>query len=356
MIQSFWHELTSPILGLSPMDGVSDQPFRHIQKKYGQPAVVFTEFTSVEGLCHGAQRLLKDFLFDETQRPIIGQIYGTTPEYFRQAAIVLATLGFDGVDINMGCPAKNVSHSGAGAALIENPTLAQTIVRAVKQGLQDWQNGATVADCPDLTPPIRTAVLNRAKLLPPRYQVPRPIPVSIKTRIGYHQPVIADWIPRLIEVEPELITIHGRTLKQHYGGVANWDAIGQAAELAHSAGVKVLGNGDIQSRADAEHRVATYGLDGALIGRSAMGNPFVFRSADKLAATPHPSRFDIALEHSQLFEATYQSDEFYNFLPMRKHLGWYVREVPGASQIRIELFQASSSPEVAAILQKHQLI
>src|SRR5262245_47814010 len=112
-LPDFWSTLSQPIIGLSPMDGVSDHPFRQIQKKYGQPAVVYTEFTSVEGVCHGADRLLKDFLFDESQRPIIGQIYGTTPEYFRQTSIVLCELGFDGIDINMGCPAKNVAHAGA---------------------------------------------------------------------------------------------------------------------------------------------------------------------------------------------------------------------------------------------------
>ena len=113
---NFWQTLELPIIGLSPMDGVTDQPFRHIQKKYGNPPVVYTEFTSTEGVCHGAEQLLSDFLYDETQRPIIAQIYGTTPEFFRQTTILLCELGFDGIDINMGCPAKNVAHSGAGAA------------------------------------------------------------------------------------------------------------------------------------------------------------------------------------------------------------------------------------------------
>ncbi|MDQ5950783.1 MAG: hypothetical protein QG639_59, partial [Patescibacteria group bacterium] len=148
-LDGFWRQLPLPIVGLSPMDGVTDQPFRFIQKKYGKPAVVITEFTSVEGVCHGASPLLKDFQFDESQRPVVAQIYGTTPDFFRQTAIILCELGFDGIDINMGCPAKNVAHSGAGAALIQTPDLAQEIIRAVQQGISEWKNGATVDNCPD---------------------------------------------------------------------------------------------------------------------------------------------------------------------------------------------------------------
>ena len=147
---SFWDTLATPIIGLSPMDGLTDHPFRHIQKKYGNPTIMYTEFTSVEGVCHGATQLLKDFLFDETQRPLIAQIYGTTPSYFRQTAILLCQLGFDGIDINMGCPVKNVAHSGAGAALIKTPRLAQEIIAATKQGVINWQNGMREKDCPDL--------------------------------------------------------------------------------------------------------------------------------------------------------------------------------------------------------------
>ncbi len=354
MNSTFWTKLARPIIGLSPMDGVTDQPYRQIQKKYGQPALIYTEFTSVEGLCHGAERLLKEFLFDETQRPVIGQIYGSTPEYFRQAAILLCELGFDGIDINMGCPAKNVAHSGAGAALIKTPHLAQDIIRAVKTGIAEWQSGQTTADCPDIIPSITAEVARRKALLPTEYQTTRPVPVSVKTRVGYDQPVIADWIPTLLEMEPATIALHGRTLKQHYGGVANWEYIGQAAELAHQTSTLLVGNGDVSSYEDALQKCQTYHLDGALIGRASFGNPYVFQPADQTPASP--TRFQIALEHAQLFEQTFSHDERYNFLPMRKHLGWYVREVANASQIRVELFQTNTSQEVATILNHHGLL
>lgn len=334
------------------MDGVTDHPFRHIQKKYGQPAVMYTEFTSVEGVCHGAERLLQDFLYDETQRPIVGQIYGTTPDYFRQTAVILCQLGFDGIDINMGCPAKNVAHSGAGAALIQTPDLAQEIITATQAGVNDWVNGKTVTDCPDITPSIQAEVARRQALLPASSQTRKPIPVSIKTRIGYSHEVVAEWIPTLLELQPAAIAIHGRTLKQQYGGQANWEAIGQAAELVRPTSTLLLGNGDVHSRAQALEKVKHYGVDGVLIGRAAMGNPAVFEptSASSL------SRFEIALEHARLYEQTYSSQERYNFLPMRKHLGWYVKDVPNATQIRIELFKTENSQEVESILRQYGLL
>lgn len=337
------------------MDGVTDHPFRHIQKKYGQPAVVYTEFTSVEGVCHGAERLLTDFLYDETQRPIIGQIYGTTPDFFRQTAITLCQLGFDGIDINMGCPAKNVAHSGAGAALIKTPELAQEIIKAVKTGIEEWQNGATVVDCADITPAIAREIQRRQELLPTQYQDPgRTVPVSVKTRIGYSHNVVAEWIPTLLEMEVAAIAVHGRTLKQQYGGLADWDAIGQAKSLAQNTNTLVLGNGDIKSLADADERISTYNLDGVLLGRATMGNPRVFlrRADDKI----EPSIFQIAVEHALLFEATFSHHEKYSFMPMRKHLGWYVKDIPNAAQIRIELFQTNTAAEVAAVLERHGLI
>lgn len=354
-LASFWQQLAHPILGLSPMDGVTDHPFRFIQKKYGQPTLIYTEFTSVEGVCHGADRLLQDFLFDESQRPIIAQVYGTTPDFFRQTAIILCELGFDGIDINMGCPAKNVAHSGAGASLIKTPDLAQAIIRATKQGIQEWVNGATSADCPDISKIMAAEVARRHSLLPAAYQARRTLPVSVKTRLGYSDQVVASWIPALLEMDLSAITIHGRTLKQHHSGPVDWEAIAQAVELAKGSGTLILGNGDVTSKDDAREKATTYGVAGALIGRASMGNPYVFLDeADRIK--PLVSTFQIAVEHSQLYEKTFQNGAMYNFLPMRKHLGWYVKSIPNAAQIRIELFKTNNSQEVKAILEKYDLI
>jgi nifR3 family TIM-barrel protein len=349
-----WQQLPRPIIGLAPMDGVSDHPFRHIQKKYGNPAVIFTEFTSVEALCHGDLQSLLNLLYDESQRPIIAQIYGKTPRFFRQVAILLCELGFDGVDLNMGCPAKNVANAGCGAGLIRTPDLAQMLLRETKAGIQDWQNGATLADCPDLAPHIVIRAMAWRDRLPSRYRQRRPIPVSVKTRMGYDTPAIDAWIPRLLEAEVAAISLHGRTLRQAYKGQADWAEIGRAAELAKGTGTLILGNGDVTSAIDAQSRVATYGVDGVLIGRASWGNPFIFRADNQVnAQTTRQHLIHMALEHACLFEQTFRPYKHYWFLPMRKHLGWYVKDVHGAARLRTRLVQTNSPQEVEVLLREH---
>ncbi len=347
----FWQPLTEPIIGLSPMDGMTDHPFRVITKKYGNPTCMYTEFTSVEGICHGAERLLREFLYAASERPVIAQIYGTTPDYFRQTTILLCQLGFDGVDINMCCPAKNVAHSGAGAALIKNPDLAVKIIRAVQQGVSEWVNGADVSDCEDLSPEIQRVVTERTRELFPEGRQRFSVPVSVKTRVGFDAPVVQSWIPTLLETEPAAIALHGRTLKQQYSGLADWDRIGEAAELVRGTNTKILGNGDVDSYATALQKIKTYGLSGVLIGRAALGNPFVFQEKP----VKH-SIFAIALEHAQLYEKTFSHAEKYNFLPMRKHLAYYVRGFPNAAETRTRLVLSQSAAEVAQILTDFQLI
>lgn len=349
----FWSQLSRPIIGLSPMDDVTDQPYRYIQKEYGQPAVIYTEFTSVEGVCHGALQLLKDFLFDETQRPIVAQIYGTTPSFFRQTATLLCELGFDGIDINMGCPAKTVAHSGAGAALIKTPVLAQEIVAATKAGVTDWLNGTTSRHCPNIDEKIWREVERRHSQLPAAYQEKRSIPVTVKTRVGFDEKIVTTWIPQLLETEPVAIAIHGRTLKQAYGGFADWEEIGKAVELARPSNTIVLGNGDVATYEQALEKVHTFGVDGVLIGRGSFGNPYVFQPT---GYSQPATKFQIALEHAYLFEQTYQNNPKYNFLPMRKHLGWYVREIANAKEVRMKLFQTNSAAEVESILSEYNLI
>lgn len=358
---AFWARLPRPIVGLAPMDGVGDHPFRHIQKKYGNPDLVYTEFTNVEALCHGDMQSLLNLLYDESQRPIIAQIYGRTPALFRQIAILLCELGFDGIDLNMGCPSKSVANGGCGAGLIRTPDLAQTLIRETRAGVEAWRNGATLADCHDLSPRIAVHALAWRERLPAAYQARRPIPVSVKTRIGYESPAVEAWIPRLLEMAPAAITLHGRTLRQAYRGQADWEAIGRAAELAHTTDTLLLGNGDVASLADARWRANSYGVDGVLIGRASWGNPFVFRDEDggentdpaateEMAELRRAQRAQIALEHAQFYEQTLRRFPRYYFLPMRKHLGWYIKDVFHARQLRARLMQSESAEEVATIL------
>lgn len=354
--QTFWETLPRPIIALSPMDGVTDQPFRHIHKKYGNPMLLYTEFTNADGLCLSNGRLLRDLLYDETQRPIIAQIFGKTPHFFYQAAIVLCELGFDGIDINMGCPSKTVASGGSGAGLIRTPQLAQEIVRITKQGVQDWRNGATVHNCPDIKPRVAAQILAQRHHLPPAYQERRAIPVSVKTRVGYESPIIATWLPYLLEVEPVAVCIHGRTLEQGYSGEASWEEIGKAVAVAQGSGIPILGNGDVLSLAQAQQRVRDYGVDGVLIGRATYGNPFFFGEEQPLAEgeAPAPARVrhfaEIMLEHAYLYERTYGHYEKYCFSPMRKHLGWYARQMHGGKKLRVPLMQSNGVQEVTHIL------
>lgn len=356
--QTFWETLPRPLIALSPMDGVTDQPFRHLQKKYGNPMLMYTEFTNAEGLCLSNGRLLRDLLYDETQRPIIAQIFGKTPHFFYQAAIILCELGFDGIDINMGCPSKTVASGGSGAGLIKTPKLAQELVRVTKQGVQDWHNGATVHHCQDIKPRVAEQILAVRRQLPPAYQARRPIPVSVKTRVGYETPIIATWLPYLLEVEPVAVCIHGRTLAQAYSGEASWEEIGKAVAIAKGSGSLLLGNGDVLSLAHAQERVRDYGVDGVLIGRATYGNPFFFGEERPLAEgqTPDAARVHhfakIMLEHAYLYEQTYGHYENYFFAPMRKHLGWYARQMHGGKKLRVPLMQSSSPQEVTRILQE----
>ena len=336
------------------MNGITDHPFRHIQKKYGRPMLVYTEFSSVEAVRTGDRRLFKDFFYDESQRPIIAQIYGRTPENFRQTAIMLCRQGFDGIDINMGCPTKSVAMSGAGAGLIRTPKLAQEIIQATRAGVQDWLNGATARDCVDVPEHMVVQTEDRHAELPSEYQQRRPIPVSIKTRIGYDEPEVEEWIPTLLEMDPVAVGIHGRTLVQGYSGEADWDEIAKAVDLARGSRTLILGNGDIQSLDDAYQRIADYGVDGALIGRSSYGNPFVFRpDGEKILEADKYRLLRIALEHAQVYEQSFSHLERYQFVPMRKHLGWYAHDIPAARGLRNDLARSSGLDEATAILKRY---
>lgn len=363
MFGGFWDTLPAPIIGLSPMDGVTDQPFRYIQQHYSQPDVIYTEFTAAEGVARNATKLFRDFLYDESQRPIVAQIFGKEPRAFYVTALILCYLGFDGIDINMGCPAKSVREHGSGAALIQTPKLAQEIIRATQRGVQDYVNGLTLDDLPELKAKTKTLVLERHQHLSPHLQARRQIPVTVKTRIGFDESVVDSWIPTLLETEVPVIGLHGRTLKQLYGGAANWDEIGRAKQLMAGTNTKLLGNGDLLSPQDVYRRVQETNVDGVLVGRATFGDPWILgdmiRARDTnwnngnmdsfVRTEPTPQEMArVALHHAQVYEATFGND---HFLPMRKHLGWYIRGMHNAANYRTQLVMANSAHEVAEILQ-----
>src|SRR3989440_1291785 len=365
---SFWDTLQQPVIGLAPMDGVTDAPNRTMHGLYGRPDVVITEFTNVEGLWRGGDRIFRDFLYTPAERPVVAQIFGCQPEYFYKAAHVVCELGFDGLDINMGCPAKTIANRGGGAGLIRVPDTAKAIIRASQQGVRDWSNGQTLEDLemhPERIRRIRQMNEERVRVWGDNSRIERRLlPVSVKTRLGYDSIVITDWVQELMELEPHVISIHGRTLAQHYKGEANWDAIAAAAEIVRKTDTLIFGNGDIHNLYEAAQRIRTAGVNGVLIGRASFGNPWLFRNRDRLKTLLNagisptiddlpeimPTREErllMALEHAHV-HARLKGEEHY--VEMRKHMGWYLGHFPGAKQVRNSLVRINNLAEVEHII------
>ncbi len=339
--KNLWELLPKPFIGLSPMDGVTDALFRFIMTEYGKPDLMMTEFTCVEGIAHNALKLLRDFEYDEKERPIIAQVFGTDVESFYSTAVIVCELGFDGIDINMGCPSKNVSGRGAGAGLIRTPQLASEIIEAVLSGVEDYSKGVINLEKLPIKNKMKDAIRSQAILHSPIQN--RRIPVSVKTRVGYDEIIVESWISHLLQHDIKNITLHGRTLKQMYGGFADWNAIGRAAKLAHQAGKFLTGNGDVQSRSDALEKVRIYGVDGVLIGRASFGNPWIFEDHEPTLK----ERIELAIYHCSEFEKRFGTEHFF---VMRKHLGWYIKGHPNAKEVRTQLMLANSTQEVRDLL------
>ncbi|MEI6533573.1 MAG: tRNA-dihydrouridine synthase [Candidatus Roizmanbacteria bacterium] len=358
----FWQQLNKPIIGLAPMDGVTDPAFRYIVDKYGKPSILMTEFTNVEGINRGAHQLLRTFIHHETTTPTIAQVFGADPDSFYKVAFIVTEMGFDGIDINMGCPDKNITKHGGGAGLILQPKLAQAIVRSVKQGIKDWSEGRNIEEVglPDIIVQwVKQYIINKKKEIlrldsrlhgkdeNKKNNQRSLLPVSIKTRIGFENVITEEWMKHLLEVEPANISLHGRTFRQLYTGEANWDEIHKASKLIHSSGLgtTILGNGDVLSIEDAKIKSQTYGTDGVLIGRASFGNPWVFQGQTVDTVT----RFKIAIEHCHVFE---QLSPTLHFLSLRKHLGWYCKGFNDATTFRYDLMQVKNAKEAEEILSR----
>jgi nifR3 family TIM-barrel protein len=355
---NFWRNIPKPVIGLAPMDGVTDASFRYITAKHGGPDVTLTEFVNIQSAFYSPHTLLKDLAYSEIERPVVAQIYGKTPELFYQVAHIVCELGFDGLDINMGCPAKKVAATGCGAALIRTPGLAREIIRAAKQGVEDWCRGQTLAALKlrgDVIEGIQAANRKRNGGETPSER--RSISVSVKTRLGYDRVMIDEWLGTLLAEGLAAIALHGRTLEQGYKGEANWQAIARAVELAKGSGTLILGNGDLQDLRDAYRRIRETDVDGVLIGRGAQGDPWLFREKNAVkhalrsnhefilheAPVGLAERFQVLVEHSEHFE---QLNGRSRFTAMRKHLTWYCRNFRGAAEMRAQMTRANSAEEV----------
>ena len=331
-MKNFWTEMKETLpagrqafFALAPLANVTDAAFRRLIAKYskaggGAPYVTYTEFVSADGLCRageeGRQKLMRDLLFTEAERPIVAQFFTATPEYMERAAALAQELGFDGVDINMGCPDKTIEKQGAGAKLMLNSSLAVHIVEAAKRGAKG-------------------------------------LPISVKTRLGYNKDILDEWLPALLAAQPAAITIHARTRKEMSKVPARWERVKRAVEIRNElkSETLIIGNGDLKDVEDAEQKIKETGADGAMLGRAVFGNPWLFADAK----SPEQSRgietrLRVLVEHTKLFEELL--GDIKSFAIMKKHFKAYVEGFDGAKELRIKLMEAQNAAEVEKIIKE----
>lgn len=311
---NFWRTLPRPFFVQAPMEDVTDAAFRALFVEYGKPHVMWTEFTSADGLLlaegHGKEKLLSKLRYTGGERPIVAQLFTHSLEHMERASALCASLGFDGIDINMGCPDKKVEKQGCGAALIKNPAHACALIRAAKKG------------------------------------APK-LPISVKTRVGYRSDAeLPEWIGALLKEGVAALTIHARTRKDMSLVPARWHLVKETVALRDALGVEtvIIGNGDAASLAEARMRVEETGCDGVMLGRAIFGNPWLF-------AEHVPSKEERVaglIRHLELF------DEYLagitNFATMKKHFKSYITGWNHAKDLRSVLMGTSGVEEALALL------
>lgn len=287
--------LQSPFVA-APMAGVSNPAFRLMARRAGA-AMVYSEMISAPGLLRHQPQTLRLTRSLPGERPLILQIFGADPDQMAQAAATASRLDVDALDVNMGCPAKKVRRPGAGSALLEDPERAVEIMAAVAEASA--------------------------------------LPVSVKIRLGPSHDITEELVPRLVKAGAQAITLHARTTRQGFSGRADWAAI---KRLASWCPVPVIGNGDVTSGRDAVRMLAETGCAAVMIGRGAMGDPWIFyRAAARLAGqepqpvTPAMKRQALA-EHLELARSLGGEGHAVHFV--RQFMMWYSRGLPGASQFR----------------------
>ena len=336
---NFWEKLKKPILALAPMADVTDAAFRYVIAKNSDiEHVTWTEFVSADGLARapeeGRKKLLKDLEYSELERPIVAQFFTSNPAHMEKAAQLALELGFDGVDINMGCPDKSVEKQGAGAALMKDPKLARELIKAAKRGVEGK------------------------------------IPISVKTRLGYNKDELETLLPELLAEEPAVITIHARTRAEMSKVPARWERVVRAVQIRNAIQTSpptpllgkergkrgevfsyptlIFGNGDVIGIDHARGLVAETGADGVMLGRAIFGNPFLFR---KTPPTPE-EKIRALIEHTNLFEQKFRAPlvNGKSFSVMKKHFKAYLSGLSGAKPLLENLIQSENAGQVEELL------
>jgi nifR3 family TIM-barrel protein len=328
MESGFWKKLKRPIMAMAPMSGITDEAFRLMLLKYGKPDVFWTEFISVDGLFSekGRKYCLNVLKFNPKERPIVAQVFGGDPDFSAQggpasgwenAAKIIESLGFDGIDINMGCPNRDIEKIGGGAALMKTPALAKEIIKATKKGAGN-------------------------------------IPVSVKTRIGYSKNEIADWIPAILEEKVAALTVHFRARAEMFAPPAHWELAEEIVKLRDNISPEtlIIGNGDVKSVEEARELVKKTGIDGVMFGRSALGDPWFFATQKPTI----PERLNAVIEHSLIFDDLHKENmdkdgHYKQFDAIKKHFHCSVKGFNGAKELRESLMAVKSTAEAKNLIQ-----
>ncbi|MDO8496655.1 MAG: tRNA-dihydrouridine synthase [bacterium] len=311
MNQGFWQKLKKPFTILAPMANVTDWAFRQVIIETGRPDVFFTEFISADGICAvGKEKFRGELYFEDNERPIVVQFFSANPDHMYRCAQLAQELGFDGIDINMGCPDKSVEKQGAGAALMKDPELAQKIIEETIRG-----SGG--------------------------------LPVSVKTRLGFNT-MDYNWIKHLLDTDIVALSIHARTRKEMSKVPAHWDELGKISEIAKNSGKLIVGNGDVANMEDVREKAKMYNLDGTMVGRGIFDNPWFF--SGKEVSDPK-ERINLLLKHLDNFEKLWLSDGGgKNFDVMKRFFKIYINGYPGAKELRTQLMMTKNKEEVLRIL------
>ena len=324
----FWQLLQKPIFALAPMEDVTDTVFREIVAGVSDPGflhVLYTDFTSVAGMNHplGKIRVGERLWVNESERKLlkeknirlVAQIWGRKPELFYKIAREITNeYDFDGLDINMGCPVKNIVKIGACSALIKEPELAKEIILATKEATH--------------------------------------LPVSVKTRTGIKFHDTENWMATLMETKPAAVILHGRMQKQQSDGLANWEEIAKGARIRNqlSPETKFLGNGDVTSVAQVVDYTEKYNLDGIMIGRGIFHNPWFFNPTHP--APEKQEKLQQLILHTRLFEKTWGGRKNINLL--KRFFKIYTNDFPGAARLRALLMEAKTYEEVYDLINREE--
>lgn len=308
-MKNVWQKQPTGFFVQAPMEDVTDTVFRQIIKLAGEPDLYFTEFTNADGIVHGGSRYTAQRLqFTTAEKPLIAQIWGNNPENYVTSCKQLSEMGYDGIDINMGCPVRKVVKRGNCSGLIRNPKLAGELIQAAKEGAGN-------------------------------------LPVSVKTRIGNDKIVTEDWIGFLLEQDLAAITVHARTSNEMTKVPVHAEEFGKAVELRNkiNKNTLIIANGDIMTRDQGLKIISKYGVDGVMIARGLLHNPWVFNKNKKFEDITVFEKLTLLKKHVELFDNTWGKTK--NFELMKKFYKAYLNGFDKASEMRSELVLLHSYTE-----------